>query len=824
MTQTCGSRVLGKSAISSILLLCVWNLVYGQIRYSIPEEVEIGTFVGKIREDLGLSVKELSSRKFRIVSIASKRYLDVNRLNGILFVSERIDREQLCGQSDNCVLLVEAVVEDPVEQYRVEVEILDVNDNSPIFPNREIRLEIPESVLPGARFPLERAHDLDGRNNSVGSYQLDANEHFTLDIQSSGKWKLPELILENIMDREKQSVYNLSFTVTDGGHPERSGTAHIVITILDANDNAPVFQKSLYNVNLSEDLPLNSLVIKLNVTDLDEGTNSEIVYSFSSNNEPSLTEIFMINPNSGEIRTKGSLDFEQSSVYQIHIEAKDRSQHPLSAHCNVRVEITDVNDNAPELSLNSISSRISEDVPIGTLIALFSVTDRDSNKNGQMDCSISPNVPFDLKSPFANSYRLVTSAILDREIADQHVIMLTCKDRGSPPLFSNRNIIVNVSDVNDNAPQFTRSSYRAYVAENNEPGSFVGSVTALDYDIDRNSQLVYTLLDNPIPPEPVSSYLYVNSTDGRIYSKISFDYEQIKALRFHVRVQDAGFPSLSSDAVIQVIVLDKNDNPPTILTPQPNRNPTLKVPRSAVAGYLVTKITASDADSGKNAQLSYHLKHSSASSLFVVSPTSGEVRSVRRIKDSDASTQRLVIRVKDHGYPALSATTTLTLTIVKEDTTDPPELSGLHHELNDEEQWSFYIIITLGTTSLLLLVIIIVLVVLICPMGEGTASASICPCANCCTRELEYRNTNHNLHISRESYLLPSLLEVRGNGSLTDTCRYKIQSAPQPVEMFFTPFNSEMADVTVKDTRYALQYTTKAAKNWSNEVSLGNQT
>ncbi|XP_072120748.1 protocadherin gamma-C5-like [Mobula birostris] len=821
MTQTSVPRVLRKSEISSIFLLCVWNLVSGQIRYSIPEELKPGAFVGKIGKDLGLSIQELASRKFRILPVASMQYLNVNRENGILFVNARIDREQLCGQIDDCVLLMEAVVENPVEQYRVEVEILDINDNSPIFPNRELQLEISESVMPGTHIPLERAHDLDGRNNSIRMYRLNRNELFILNVQSTGKWKLPELVLQKTLDREKEMKYSLLLTALDGGTPQRSGTAHINIVILDVNDNLPVFQKSLYSVSLRENVPVNSLVIQLNATDLDEGTNGEIIYSFGSSNEPRLNEIFAINPNSGEIHTIGMLDFEQTNAYQIHVEAKDRSAQPLSAHCNVRVEITDVNDNSPDLTINSISGTVNEDVPTGNLIALLNIKDRDSNQNGDIDCSISPNIPFELQSSFTNSYRLVTSALLDREKVPQYIITVTCKDHGSPSLYSNKTIIVNVSDVNDNAPQFTQPSYTVYVTENNQAGSYIGKVTALDLDINRNSQISYAI----VQPQslPVSSYLYINLTNGNMYSKISFDYEQLKTFRFHVRAQDAGLPSLSTDVSVQVIVLDQNDNTPTILSTGTKGNASLHVLRSAYPGYLVTKIVASDADSGKNGQLSYQLKQATVPGLFMVSHNSGEIRSVRWFKDSDATTQKLTVHVKDNGYPSLSTTAILTVTVIDEDTTYQPDISEHRQDMINRQQLSFYIVITLGATSLILLVIIIVLFVVMCPMSRRAASRNFWalePC--CCTRDLEYPNTNVNLQFDRDSHLPPSILEVRGNGSLRETYRYKIRSAPEPDEICFTPFSPPMAGIIGKNGKFTLQYNANADKTWSNEVSAVN--
>ncbi|XP_059845911.1 protocadherin-10-like, partial [Hypanus sabinus] len=786
-------NVLRHSATSSIFLLCLWNMIFGQIRYSIPEELERGAFVGKIGKDLGLSIEELSRRKFTIVSVSTKRYLDVNPMNGILFVNARIDREQLCGQRDSCTLLMEALTENPVELYRVEIEILDINDNSPIFPSKEIHLEITETATRGVRFLLERAHDADAVNNSVSTYHLTPNKHFVLDIRNRGKWKVPELVVDNILDRETQSRHNLLLTALDGGSPERSGTAHVTIIILDTNDNPPVFDNLLYTVSVKEDVPPNTSLIELKATDLDEGKNAEIIYSFSNYNEPRVTEIFAINPTTGVIQLKEGLDFEEANVYEFHVEAKDGNVPPLMTHCSVQVDITDVNDNAPNLTLTSVSSTVNEDVSSGTLIALISVTDKDSNDNGYVDCSISPAVPFELKFSFRNSYKLITNTALDREIAPQHKVIVTCKDRGIPPLFTNRTIVVNISDINDNAPRFTQPTYTAYVTENNVPGSYIGSVTALDLDIGRNAQMSYCIVENDLQSMPASSFLYINSNNGSIYSERPFDYEQIKSIQFQVRVQDAGLPSLSSTAVVQVIVLDQNDNPPTITSWKATRHGTLHVPRSADPGYLVTKIIASDADSGKNAQLSFQLKQTSNPGLFIISQSSGEIKSVRRFKDSDASTQELIVQVKDNGYPALSASTTLTLTAIEQGITYQPDFKEPRQDLKETQKLSFYLIISLGTISFILLLVIIVLVIAVCPLGSSAALGGVWSFADfCCTRELERQHSNVNPHVITDFQVLPSVLEVHSKVSLTDTYRYKIRSAPESSD-FFTPNSPEMA-------------------------------
>eukprot|EP00062_Callorhinchus_milii_P016455 gi/632967871/ref/XP_007900220.1/ PREDICTED: protocadherin gamma-C5-like [Callorhinchus milii] len=695
--------------VSSIFLLCVWSLVSAQIRYSIPEELKHGAFVGKIASDLGLSTEELSNRRFRIVSDAQTQYLDVNLNNGVLFVNQRIDREQLCGESLPCLLPLEVVIENPVEQYRVEVEVLDINDNSPSFPRNEIILEIAESATAGARFLLESAHDPDVGTNSIRTYQLSPNDHFVLDVQTRGEWILAELILEKPMDRETQSKHQLLLQAFDGGTPERTGTARISIIVLDANDNAPVFERSLYSVSLTEDVPFGTLVIKLNATDLDEGSNGEVVYSFSSYNKERIPELFSIDRKSGEIRVKGILDFEEASFYEISVEARDKGPHPLPAHCTVRVDIKDVNDNTPELALNSVSSTISENAQTGTLVALISVTDRDSNENGNTDCQISPNLPFELKSSFKNSYRLLTNDLLDRENTPEYQVTVTCTDQGSPRLSTKETIAVHISDINDNAPSFPQTSYTVYVTENNAPGTLIGSVTALDPDTEQNSHLTYSVLDTQIEGMPITSYVSINPETGDIYSQHSYDYEQLKHFRIHIQAQDVGPPLLWGNATVNIVILDQNDNTPAIISPKTVKDSQISVPRSAGAGYLATKITATDADSGQNARLFYQLLQATDPSLFTVSHNLGEVKTARRFEDKDSAIQRLVIQVKDRGHPPLSATATVTLTIVEHIGDLSSDFRETHTIPEHSSNLAFYIIISLGAISSILLVVIILI-------------------------------------------------------------------------------------------------------------------
>lgn len=731
------------------LLTFLLDAVWGQIRYSIPEELEHGAFVGNIAEDLGLDLDKLSVRRFRIVSGSKKQYVEVNLENGVLFVNERIDREELCEQSSSCSFHLQVVIENPLELYRVEIEILDVNDNSPSFPWTEFNLDISESAAPGSRFPLESAQDLDVGSNSLRTYLLSVNEHFYLDIQTrSDGSKFAELVLQTPLDREQQSAHQMVLTAVDGGAPERSGTAQIDVTVLDANDNAPVFDQSFYRVRLEENAPKGTVVIRLNASDLDEGPNADITYSFSGHAPIKVRQLFSVDPHTGEIKVKGVIDYEKARMHEIYVQAKDKGPSAVAVHCKVLVNVLDKNDNLPEVILTSVSTPVQEDVPPGTVIAVISVMDRDSGENGNVDCEIPHHVPFQLHSSFKNYYTLVTSDFLDREAVAEYNITLTARDMGSPPLFTRRTVLVQVSDVNDNAPHFKQPSYSVYLTENNAPGASICSVNALDPDSGQNAYLSYSVLDGDIHGMPVSTYVSINSDNGNIYALRSFDHEQLRNFQVTVQAQDAGFPPLKSNVSVSIFILDQNDNPPVIVSPVAHNGtaPCAPVPRSADAGFLVTKISAADADAGQNSRLFYQLLQATDPSLFSVALYTGEVRTLRQIEDKEPTRHRLVILVKDNGQPPLSATASIILTVVDSLPESQPDLDDLHSP-HHSSNFTLYIIVALGAVSFTFLLAIIVLVAVRGLKGRASGKRSSFPsspsprCCSCCWSPTELSST-----------------------------------------------------------------------------------
>ncbi|XP_016417026.1 protocadherin beta-15-like [Sinocyclocheilus rhinocerous] len=496
------------------------HTAYGDVSYSFPEEMKRGSVIGNIAKDVGLDVNRLSSGNARIDTEGNrKRYCDINLNTGELIVAERIDREGLCGKKASCVIKQELVLENPLELHRFILNIEDINDNSPSFKQTLIHFEIRESTDKGSRYLLDEAHEADIGMNSVQSYKLDSNAHFLLNVvtRENGR-KYGELVLDKELDREKQKEVTLILTAVDGGTPPRSGTVAIYITVLDANDNAPVFSQAVYKVSLPENSPVDTLVVTVSASDIDEGHNGEVTYEFGHLSE-THQKTFSLDALSGEIKLTGLLDYEEESSVELPVQAKDGQG--LARYSTVVIEVVDLNDNAPIIMVKSLKIPIPENALPGTEVGIINVQDRDSENNGQVRCSIQQNVPFKLVPSIKNYYSLVTTGELDRELLSDYNITITATDEGSPPLSSTKNIHLTVADVNDNPPVFQEQNYRAHVQENNKPGSSICSVSATDPDWRQNGTVVYSLLSSDVNGAPMSSFLSVNGDTGVIHANQS---------------------------------------------------------------------------------------------------------------------------------------------------------------------------------------------------------------------------------------------------------------------------------------------------------------
>ncbi|XP_045886278.1 protocadherin gamma-C5-like [Micropterus dolomieu] len=789
MTKTIGYREWRWQALWWHTFFLLWSTINGQTRYSIPEELKKGSVVGNLAKDLGLGLSDIFDRKLRVASEAGEQYFSVDAGKGELVVNDRIDREALCGQSASCVFPLQVVIDKPLQLHRVEVEIQDINDNSPTFPSQDIILEISESTAAGARFPLETAQDLDVGVNSVRSYTLSKDDFFSLKIKDvSGGRKVPELVLSKSLDREKKPIHQLQLTAIDGGNPVKSGTSKITINVLDINDNFPVFEKNIYKVFISENGVQGASILKLTAKDTDEGPNGEVEYSFGAHTPDVVLSVFDIDSLAGEVRLIGKLDFETNANYEIDICARDKGTPRMEGHCTLHVEVLDVNDNAPHIFLTSQPNSVPEDAPSGTVVALISARDIDSGDNGKVTLQLPKGSTFNLKPSFSDNYALVTSGALDRESFPEYNIEITATDSGSPPLSSKKTINVSIADVNDNPPVFTQPSYNVYLKENGVPGSILYSVSASDLDFGENAKISYSILDSKVQDVSVSSYVYINSDNGSIYSMHSFDYEKLKVFQIQVQAKDQGSPSLSSNATVHVFILDQNDNAPAVIYPSSAALGSLshqRMPRSAKAGHLVTKVTAVDADSGHNAWISYRLAEATDASLFTVNLYTGEVRTKRAASEQDDSSQRLLIEIKDDGEPVQSST--VTVSILLEDGLHEPILPILDLRQKAAEpskktgRITLYLILSLASVSVLSLLTFLILAVKCIRNSRSSGS--------CCTRRSDcddYKNPNRNLQIQLNTDGPIKYVEVLGGDMLSQSQSFRSCMSPMSEYSDFT--------------------------------------
>ncbi|NWS50644.1 PCDBE protein, partial [Probosciger aterrimus] len=471
---------------------------------------------------------------------------------------------------------------------------------------------------------------------------------------------------------------------------------------LDVNDNAPIFSQELYVGQVLENAPEGSVVLRVVATDRDAGVNGHISYQFSQAGGQSHSA-FEIDSMSGEIKLTKSLDFEAAENHELSVTATDGGG--LSAICRVLVEVVDVNDNAPEVMVSSFSSHLPENALPGTVVALFTIRDRDAGANGKIACALEDQLSFSLRPAYKNYFELVTVSALDREETARYILTVTAADAGSPSLTTTQTFTVDISDVNDNAPVFNQASYTMYVRENNVPTVLVGTVSAVDADMGPNSKVTYSLVSAHPTEQSSCSCISVNSENGDVFVLRPLDYEQVKEIEVLVSASDAGSPPLSANVTIRVVVVDENDNVPLVLYPSQDSSPPSSelVPVSAEAGYLITKVVAVDADSGQNSWLSYHLLRATDPGLCAVDAQRGEVRLRRSVTERDAVKQKLIVLVQDNGQPPLSATVVLSILLLS----DFSDVRLTHSSLATEDEGgslTTYLIISLVFVSLLFLV------------------------------------------------------------------------------------------------------------------------
>ncbi|XP_075583751.1 protocadherin-9 [Pelecanus crispus] len=642
-----------------------------ELIYTIREELPENVPIGNIPKDLNIShinaaTGTSASLVYRLVSKAGDAPLvKVSSTTGEIFTtSNRIDREKLCAgasyaEENECFFELEVVIlpNDFFRLIKIKIIVKDTNDNAPMFPSPVINISIPENTLINSRFPIPSATDPDTGFNGVQHYELlNGQSVFGLDIVETPEGeKWPQLIVQQNLDREQKDTYVMKIKVEDGGTPQKSSTAILQVTVSDVNDNRPVFKESQVEVHIPENAPVGTSVIQLHATDADIGSNAEIRYIFGAQVAPATKRFFALNNTTGLITVQRSLDREETAIHKVTVLASDGSSTP--ARATVTINVTDVNDNPPNIDLRYIISPIngtvylSEKDPINTKIALITVSDKDTDVNGKVICFIEREVPFHLKAVYDNQYLLETSSLLDYEGTKEFSFKIVASDSGKPSLNQTALVRVKLEDENDNPPIFSQPVIELSVSENNRRGLYLTTISATDEDSGKNADIVYQL-------GPNASFFDLDRKTGVLTASRVFDREEQERFIFTVTARDNGTPPLQSQAAVIVTVLDENDNSPKFTHNHFQFFVSENLPKYSTVGV----ITVTDADAGENKAVTLSILNDNEN--FVLDPYSGVIKSNVSFDREQQSSYTFDVKAVDGGQPPRSSTAKVTINVM----------------------------------------------------------------------------------------------------------------------------------------------------------------
>jgi len=453
---------------------------------------------------------------------------------------------------------------------RVVIRVLDENDNAPTFPTDVMHIEFPENTPREVKRTLQPARDPDLGSFSTQRYSIlsgNVKNAFKLSSHEERDGVLYlDLQIVGPLDRETTSSYSLVIEAVDGGTPPLRGTMTVNITILDVNDNQPLFNQSRYFATIPENATVGTPVLQVFATDADAGENGLVEYSINRR-QSDREAMFRIDPSTGVIAVNRQLDFESKEVHELVVVARDHGLQPLETTTFVSIKVTDVNDNQPTINLIFLSDdatpKISESARQGEFVARISVHDPDSRTEySHVNVTLKGgDGRFGLQKRDNLIYLVIVSLPLDREAQPNYTLSVIATDTGTPPLHASKTFHLRVTDVNDNAPEFSAPVYRATVPEKAGVGSPVVQVVATDRDEGGNADVRYSLLDGP---ESLSSrdWFDIDPKSGLITLKSRVDCESDPEPHLTVIASDNGVPSLSSSATVIVEVLDVNNNEP----------------------------------------------------------------------------------------------------------------------------------------------------------------------------------------------------------------------------------------------------------------------
>ncbi|CAG9825597.1 unnamed protein product [Phaedon cochleariae] len=664
----CYGEVSRKSAIGAeIVVLSAIDFDTGSIiSYQIVSGNDDGCFgidgtSGTIYVTCDLNDVKVSDRGLNVTATDDTHFADIARVHFKLVDGNSAEGFE-CKDTGVARRLTEVLADaennnraDVKEEFPMMPTRYGQNVHSPEFIDFPVEIKVNESVALGTVLVELSARDRDLGYNGRLVYGIsggDLHSQFSIDLESG------ELRVIGHLDREKLDEYFLNVTVYDLGKPRKSSSRILPVTVLDVNDNAPKFEKSLASFRVAENASNGTAIFRANATDPDEGENAKVSYSIVTE-----TNDFHIYEDSGMLVVYNALDRERQSSYELRVRAtdgggKDAENLPLFSEALVRITIDDINDNAPKFGLLNYAVNVREDVPVGTVVAVVSALDPDEGPEGKVYYSIGDSDGDDkLFKVDSLSGTIRTNASLDFEERQQHTLIVIANDKGNPSLSSEAIVTVNVVDVNENlhAPQFEDFVFAGMVKENLPVGTFVLQLQAEDADVvGDDAQIEYSIR--------AGDGIGIFSIDekGIITTLATLDVETKSHYWITVYAQDRGIFPLFSTAEVYIQVLDENDNYP--LSEEPVYYPSIA--EESPAGTVVLQIKATDRDVDPVKNITYKIVSGDPEGFFAINTSTGALTTTSRKLNRETQDEYILeVSICDNGKPALSSVARVVVTV-----------------------------------------------------------------------------------------------------------------------------------------------------------------
>ncbi|XP_055895692.1 putative protocadherin beta-18 [Biomphalaria glabrata] len=676
---------LSASLCSSVCLLLLLAKSVLAIDVAVDEELPVGSVVVRLMDYKATVYNNLDPTQAILAILdqntAPANYFKIEQNSGVVSVAKTIDREEVCDRTETCKVRFNVAVQSLTKEKQrfstvvnIQVFINDVNDNSPSFPAKDVTLDISEGAKVGTEIKISGAVDRDTKPEfTVRYYNISPPlDEFSIRATSNidGSSTI-NLRLESELDREMTDLYMFNIVAYDGGPTPRSDFLKVKIRVTDDNDNSPVFVLSVYNFTVNETEAAGTVIGQVTATDKDAGQYGEVRYSFSQASEMVNKGTFAIHPTSGQISLVGDLrKFRRSgSPFVLYVDAKDGGEPPRNSQTMVSIFIKNTGNEAPVVKVNTVTASdagflaIPETAAMDWFVAYVDVEDTDEGEAGIVDCKLMSGSDFKLDSLSGRGYTILLNVQLDREVKDSHQITVSCQDKGNPPMETQVVLIVNVTDVNDNAPEFDKASYEATVDENRKD-QYAVKVTAKDTDMGPNADITYSLSEN------VAGYLKIHQKSGLITTSTELDRERNATLQFTVFAVDTGDIKKTGSANVVLYIRDANDNSPRF-----NRT-TFDFSTSELTANntIIGELLAYDLDTGLNGQFDFFLGSSTSKGgnplPFNVLKNGSVLVSGALDREMQDSFSFLAL-VRDRGEPSRSSSVTVGVKVTDENDNDP---------------------------------------------------------------------------------------------------------------------------------------------------------